>query len=477
MNTRLEDHHFNNKYLRKIFNWCYEYFETQTKAPKKNIQSIFDIKSQSLKDEEADAIQDILVDLSEKYEDASPNYEYLLEITNKYIFLQEATIKANNILAYVQKDDPDGIAREMLALDEATKRSLEEHIVDLGDVDKLEELHKKKSSDNKEFFKMPGDLGKVIGNMKRSDVVSLFAETKVGKTWMLTNFFKICVQSGLRTVYFSIEMTQEEITERVMQAFFPLSTNDGEDTFPEFDCLKNQTGDCIDRTSKVVVSEGEEFIDDPNHVVCQKCMRTCPERYEQVIYHSRIKREKLDLFGIQKGFRKKNGNPSAISKMMGKYGRIITKDKYNMSFWDVIHFVKHLRAQGFIPDVIIIDYADILDFESKNIEWRKEDDRWKLLPKLYSFTKSLLITATQAKSSDGEFMSSENQRGYKGKSMHVNKMIGISQTPEQKRDGIIQVNVTESREGKFYIDRTCHVLQDLSSGQAHLDSYCKELYK
>jgi hypothetical protein len=318
----------------------------------------------------------------------------------------------------------------------------------------------------------------MIGNIKKSDVVSIFAETKVGKTWMLVNMFKHCVQSRLKTIYFSIEMTQEEINQRIEQAFFPMTTRKGEQRFPEFDCIHNQTGECADRTSTVVVREDDEFLDDPAHVVCQKCMRSDPERYEQAIYHSLIDREEMDEFGLKRAFIKNNNEKTKLAEMMSKYGRVISKEKYDLSYTDIVKIVKVLANQGFIPDVVILDYADILELGhlSTNSEWRKEDDRWKLLPKLYKYTKSLLITATQAKSSEGDYMSSDNQRGYKGKSMHVNKMIGVSQTPDQKRDGIIQVNITESRQDEFFIDRNCYILQDLNSGQAYLDSYCKDLH-
>jgi hypothetical protein len=327
----------------------------------------------------------------------------------------------------------------------------------------------------KSFFKLPGDLGRFIGSMKQSDVISLFSETKVGKTWMLVDIFKHAVMSRRNTVFFSIEMTGAEINQRIDQAFHPMSSKgSGVFEFPEFDCAKNQTGECADRASEVVVLDGEELIPDPNHVVCQKCMRTDPDRYVYATYTSLIDRDSLDPYTVKRVFRE-GGSLSRLQK----HGVIVAGDKYDLTYNNIILYIEALKVEGFYPDIIIIDYADILDIRdvSDQKDWRLEDERWKLLPKLYKHTKSLLITATQAKSSDSEVMSSNNQRGYKGKSMHVNKMIGMKQTDDNKRNGELILNISETRSGEYYVSRTCTVLQDLNSGQGHLDSYCKDYWR
>jgi hypothetical protein len=115
------------------------------------------------------------------------------------------------------------------------------------------------------------------------------------------------------------------------------------------------------------------------------------------------------------------------------------------------------RDDDWIPDVIIIDYADILNMDYRGLEGRDRiDHTWKQLRKLSQEKHCLVITATQTAArgyktrtqSQGDF--SEDKR----KNAHVTGMIGINQTIEEKEQGVMRLNWIELREG-WYSERRC----------------------
>jgi hypothetical protein len=49
-------------------------------------------------------------------------------------------------------------------------------------------------------------------------------------------------------------------------------------------------------------------------------------------------------------------------------------------------------------------------------------------------------------------------------------MIGINQTPEEKKHQIIKVNSLAMREGEYFVDRVAVITQCLALGRAYCDS-------
>jgi hypothetical protein len=120
---------------------------------------------------------------------------------------------------------------------------------------------------------------------------------------------------------------------------------------------------------------------------------------------------------------------------MKKYGRIVVYPKYSLTYKDIQKELDNLiRKDNFIPDIIIIDYADILIMDSKHLDYKLEDERWKLLAQLAGNTNALLITATQANLAGHktESLDSTHQGGFYGKNRHVNAMIGLNQNKDEK---------------------------------------------
>jgi len=296
----------------------------------------------------------------------------------------------------------------------------------------------------------------------------------VHNSHVLINNFKHAVLQRKKTIFWSIEMTKTEVVPLVNKAFYPMvDESPGYYTYPAFDCVHNQTGDCKWRNSPVTILDGDYPTPDPAHITCKKCMHHRDyerrKKYEMTVYQQKIWRDVDDIFAIREQHKKSK-------RMYNAYGRLSIHKKYTLTYDKMMRDIDALfNKDNFIPDVLIIDYIDILLINSKFDDYRLVDEQWKLLAKLAGTTNTLVITATQANLAghSTDILSSEHQGGFYGKNRHVNLMVGLNQKPDEKEKGVMRFGITEGRGIGFIEGKSCYVLQDFKTGQAYLDSYYK----
>lgn len=112
------------------------------------------------------------------------------------------------------------------------------------------------------------------------------------------------------------------------------------------------------------------------------------------------------------------------------------------------------QREGWTPDVTVIDYADILASPSGVRETLDQiDETWKALRRLSQEHHCLVATATQssalAYSGKDRVLTKKHFGGRKTKLAHVNGMIGLNVTPEDKKRGITRVNWIVKRTGRY----------------------------
>lgn len=110
-------------------------------------------------------------------------------------------------------------------------------------------------------------------------------------------------------------------------------------------------------------------------------------------------------------------------------------------------------AEDWRPDVVVIDYADILAFPSGHkTELDAIDETWKRLRRMSQERHCLVITATQASSlaysEESKLITKKHFSGRKTKNAHVNGMIGINVTPDERDGGLARINKFAWRHGR-----------------------------
>lgn len=468
--------YFVNSYLKTIASWCDSFFESYQKAPYKHIKDIFndEFNANRLDETEAELIEKLLTDLDNQYGEEEINFDYWVEMAEEYFRSREIEITINNISVLKEKGNLEAAEKELLNFQKIEFPSEENVLVNPGDLESQEEVYRKRDEEEFNFFQLPGDLGKYLGNQKRGDVVGYFGPAKRGKSFTLINQYKHGVLNRKKTLFFSIEMTTTEVLPRMNQAFFPMTKEEGYYTFPVFDCNHNQTGNCGDRLSQVALNFDDTkktYMYDPGHTVCTLCKNhpnyEIRKKYKQVTWKESIFRDKDDIFTVRQQYPK-------FKKMWDRYGRLSTHKKYSLTYDKMMRDIEIFwQKHNWFPDILIIDYIDILQIDSKFDDYRLDDEKWKLLAKIAGETNTLVITATQANKEGHktESLDSTHQGGFYGKNRHVNLMVGLNQKKEDKADGVMRFGITEARSLEFYPGKECIVLQDFQSGQAYLDSY------
>ena len=462
--------YFNNVYLRKVAEWCIEYFNKYSKAPSLHIQDIYDDKKRELDSTESELISTLLSSLSDQYEDGSLNVEYMVECAINYFRKRELEIHQNNVTVLLQ-DNKIAEAEQEVARFQLVALNIDESLyIDPGNQEQRKELYEKYETKQKDFFKLPGDLGEFIGNIKQGDVVGIVASQKRGKSWLLNDFFKHLILQKRKTLKFAIEMTDVEEITRFDKLFFPsVDKEAGEYRFPCFDCLQNQNGECQDRESSVIVRQygAPDYEFNKDHVPCTKCRYTDPDRYMVCTYEQTITRQQLEGARVIKEMYK-------YKDMLSKYARIVVRPKYTLSYDLMMYDIDMMyKKYEFMPQAILIDYIDIMKTNSQFADYRVDDEKWKMMQQLASATKCAVITPTQANRAgiESATLKQTDQGGFYGKGRHVNLMLGVNQTAQEKRDGLYRINILDGRSVRTNEEDFCFVLQDLKTGQMHLDSY------
>lgn len=133
------------------------------------------------------------------------------------------------------------------------------------------------------------------------------------------------------------------------------------------------------------------------------------------------------------------------------------------------------KNDNFVPDVVIIDYADIL-ISDRKVEFRHmQNEIWKGMRGLSQEKHCLVVTASQTDSGSYETDTirlknfSEDKRKYS----HVTAMYGLNQdrSGREKKLGILRINELVVREADFDSNNHVTVLQSLRIGRPFLTSY------
>ena len=458
------------EYSKTIVNWIKDYFNAYNESPGMSIQNIYLSKKESLKPEIASLIQTFLTSLSENYEEKeSFNEEYILDQSVNYLKKKGLDFHNEKIRALLDIGEIEQAEQEIASFKEIARAT--SHWVNPFDSEFVESALLK---DEDYLFKMQGTLGLLLGPMKRGWLVALMGPMKRGKTWWLQEIMFSALMYRLRVVFITLEMENSDLACRGykrMGAF----TEEGENIiFPIFDCARNQDNSCIkgERTCRIGIAneEGEipSYDPDIDYEVCSVCRRIRGDKsFVPAVWYEEHETETLDLKNIKK-------NIKGFKTMYGK--NLLRQKSYPMNTANLKDIERDLDlleySEGWIPDVIIIDYADILGPEDKRLIGRDSvNETWKGLKSMAQARKCLLATATQSNrdSIEKKNVKQTNTGEDIRKIAHVDIMPVLNQTPLEKRKGITRIGLVAHRHKLFSEFEQVEVLQQLKAGQPYID--------
>ena len=258
----------------------------------------------------------------------------------------------------------------------------------------------------------------------------------------------------------------------------------GDVLVPVMDCRKNQQDECRmkHRACSVGLSLEEDEISDygaeelfaatpSGYKPCDWCRtRSCHAKYVGAHWykkqHIKAPLDWREALRNGKTFSRRLANRHFKLECYPNNTLTTTMIRARMEMW------RHY--EGWVPDVVVIDYADILAPSDRRVEFRhQENEKWKDLRAISQECHCLVIVPTQANAASYEASTlkmkhfSEDKRKF----AHVTGMIGLNQSPVEKRRGIMRLNWLVLREDDFEVTKTVKVMQSIRTGRPCLGSY------
>lgn len=454
-------------HLRKVGEWCMDFFEYHEEAPQHHIYTAFELDKPNLKSEEIEIIQNMLVKISEDYKHRGINEEYYLNKAFQYFKTREMEITSLNVQRLLELGRVEE-AEAYMDRYQRVERITSGWSNPMDEKSIMEVFEKQEEG----LFTMPGQLGALIGKFDRGWLVGILGSFKRGKTFWMVEIAAIAVANHLKVAIISLEMKNTSVNER----YYKRIASAGHSSIvnfamPVFDCKLNQTGECekpqrVNQHTVVVDDIRQEFDPASPYRPCTWCRDHEPIDYVFDTWWEMMERPK---FSEEEVFKK----VGAFKGMYGDNIRLKCYPRFTATVDDIKRDLDILeKTDNFLPDVIIIDYADIIKPTSASGRTQDVDEIWKELGGLAGTRNALVVTASQGRR-DSIYKRSMTQADlaeWIGKLGHVDVMFALNQTKEEKRYGRMRIGLLAHRHQDFDEDIMCLVLQQLKLGQVELDS-------
>jgi len=414
-------HLFQNRWSNLIAGWCVDYLTKYDKAPGKSIEALFDAWAETTNDKTtAKLVSTFLESLSDEYEiEEAPNSEHLIDLAGRHFNKVRLEALADNI----QSDILTGNA------DKAEKRLAQYGRVELGVGTGIDVLNDKAAirdafeTKTDPLITLPGALGEFFGDsLERDGFIAFMGPDKRGKSFWLSELAYRAIVQRRRVAFFEVgDMSQNQIMRRIQSRIAKHPQLRGTVAYP------------------VSIERGREE-------------RTATVEHEEHSHEAPL--------SWRRGYKASQKLQTRHIRMNGPVWRLSCHPNSTINVGGILAILGGWERDGWIPDMVAIDYADILAPDIGGTDFRHQtNDTWKRLRAMSQTLHCLVVTASQT-DADGYkrgILTRSNFSEDKRKMAHVTGMVGINQTPEEKDNGIIRLNWVVRREGAFSELKCVHV--------------------
>ena len=414
---------FLSPHANRVAGWCVDYFKRYGKAPTSHIQSIYESWSTDTRNkDQVEIIGTFLDSLNRQYKrlQRESNSDYTLDLAGRYFNKVQLTKLSDAISGDIGQDN----------IDRAVSRALDYRKMEIGTTEPIDVLHSREAiqsafdEKHEPLIVYNGGLGKFYGpHLERDGLIAFQGPEKRGKSFQLQEIAFRAILQKRRVAFFECgDLSQNQIMRRFMtriarHPMYPCIVK-----YPKSIRLKKVDG----QAPIAIVSHKSKQFTKP--LSWRKAYKSCKRLTES----RRLK---------------------SVWRLSCHYNSTLSVD-------DIRSTLDEWERDEWIPDIIVIDYADILRMEYSGLEGRdRYDETWKRLRRLSQERHCLVVTATQAAAraykaqTQGQEHFSEDKR----KNAHVTGMIGLNQTIKEKEKGIMRLNWIDLREGFFSSRRCCYV--------------------
>lgn len=464
-------------YAQLIADWVVDYYRQYRQAPGKTIQNIYNIEKEKIPPALAANVATYLTNLSTQYDQRTGfNVEYLLDTTRQYFkrrSYEHLFNQGRELIKAGQVDEAIALHEEFRGVAQAT--SSWENPFD----PKVINDHFREDTSEYQVLKYRGALGQLVGPLERNWLVAFMGPMKRGKSFWCEESIFAGLAMRRKVAYINLEMPDRTVRSREYKRITALPDKANRYILPQFDCMKNQLGMCAlqERTGVGTLVSGDIVPQyTPGHPwkVCTFCRDNrayIKKTYGRSSWVPTIWYSYVNKLGISAEAVLKDAENTKV--MLGDNLRQITYPAYSATVEDIRRDLEELMyAHGFYPDIVVLDYADILGSErSYNQERHRLDNIWKRLKQAAGEMRALWITATQTNRKGMErrrikqIDTAEDIR----KMAHIDAMLGINQTKAEQERYYTRISMLANRHREA-TSKQVAVLHQLQLGLPYLDS-------
>jgi hypothetical protein len=404
---------FRSDWANLVGGWCVGYYKKYSKAPKASIEGLFESWSEAGRDKDTvKIVERFLEGLSGEYSALAKarSSEYTLDMATRHFNRVRLLHLAESIKGLVEGGDlmkADTLVRNSnpLAIGASTGIDL------LTDRESVRQAFEARLDP---IVTYPGPLGEFFkGQLERDAFIAFMGKEKSGKTFWLIDVAWRAIRQNRKVAFFEIgDLSQNQIV-------------------PRF-CCRNSRRPMKAETVRYPTS----IVHDPD------------EGVSSVKYESLAFDEGLNWRAAWKDLEKKWGKTKEDSLL-----KLSCHPNFTINIQGIAGILEQWEREGWVPDVIVIDYADILAPMAGYKDSREAvNASWQMMRSLSQTYHCLLVTASQTNTASyrAEVMEMSHFSEDKRKLAHVTGAVGINQSDEDKEQQICRLNWMVLREAEFH---------------------------
>lgn len=417
---------FRSAWANLVGQWCVDYYDRYGKAPGKNVEGLFAAWAERSKDRSTvRLVEKYLEGLSGEYarrrRDLNP--EYVANVAGDLW----NEVRLDRMITTLQGfKDAGRLDDAFKKLDKFDRIQVgKDEIIDvLQDASLVERTFARRQEPP--LVEYPGAAGRFFGRaFRRGAFVSFMGPEKRGKSYWLMDVAWRAMLQRKKVLYFSIgDMTAEEMMER---------------WYPRAASAPIEPGTV--RLPRSITKSDDGF---------------------SVEFEEKKFRRGLDPGKAKAAFRKVMMEKVRSKDPFLKLS-VYANDSAGMA--EVRADVQRLERRGWLPDMVVIDYADLLVPPAGFAESRDAtNSSWKKMRGLSQEYNICVVTATQSKATSytADTLDMSMFADDKRKFAHVTAMIGLNQNSTEKEKDVMRLNFLVLREDRFAVRRFCHCAMNLS---------------
>lgn len=430
---------FSSKWANLIAGWCVKHYATYGAAPGTNIQGHFEAwAARGERSEDLIApVERLLAYLSDNYDQlgADTNPTYTLDVADTLF----NRVKVQRHIEVLQGELDGGDVAAAVAASEAWNKI---KLSESSGVDIFSEptcWERVFQQDAQALVTYPGPVGKFLGKtFSRNRFVSFFGPEKRGKSWWLLDVALRATFQRRRVAFIETgDMSEEQVLERIATRLMkrPL--------YP----------DTYHVPTAITLADGANFAETTVEERGCKGFVTYEEAWAVA----------------QEWYRKVSGE-------VGSHFRLTCHPANTLNVQGLQGMLTSWEREGWVPDMIVIDYADLLAPPAGYGAQQSRDQinaTWMALRGMSQRLGCCVVTATQANalSYGVDLLTRSHFTEDKRKLAHVSAMIGINGTDDEDTKCLQRLNFIVRRDRKYNQRRCCHIAGCMSVGKPLIFSH------